>query len=237
MNLKRVLAGRPVALLLAALALALGAAHRLRLAPPPDNDPYFARVRTAAFADPPTVDGLRPVEAPVPEAAINMLRPNVLLSRAWRPPEGTEDLDAFATLFVHCGDMRDLFGHYPPNCYPGVGWTLVGARPVTIEVPGLPALTGVEYRFDMPGRDDARPMRVANVFLAPGVAPLPDFRALQSTLDFASGGNWGAAQLQVLVPESLTDDERAAAYGRAARLHEPAIRAVLADPRDVPSPP
>lgn len=59
------------------------------------------------------------LDTPMPEAAVRLLRPNAMVSRRYR------NLDTGQTIefvIVHCGDSRDMLGHYPPVCYPNAGW-------------------------------------------------------------------------------------------------------------------
>src|SRR6185295_1872887 len=52
-----------------------------------------------------------------PEAQ-RLLRLNAMLSRQYT----CTDRPTVHILLVHCGDARDMTGHYPPICYPSSGW-------------------------------------------------------------------------------------------------------------------
>lgn len=59
------------------------------------------------------------VSVPAPEPAVRLLRPNVVIARRFT------QLDvgmAMTLVIVHCGDARDMMGHYPPVCYRNAGW-------------------------------------------------------------------------------------------------------------------
>ena len=58
-------------------------------------------------------------DCPLPAGATEILMPTAVLSRRFTEM-GT---GRRATLgIVHCGDVRDMHGHYPPSCYPSSGW-------------------------------------------------------------------------------------------------------------------
>ena len=58
-------------------------------------------------------------DCPLPAGAAEILMPTAVLSRRF-VELGT---GRRATLgIIHCGDVRDMHGHYPPSCYPASGW-------------------------------------------------------------------------------------------------------------------
>ena len=57
----------------------------------------------------------------VPSAAIEILRPNAILSRRFTH---LKDGRLASFYIIHCSDARDMGGHFPPVCYPAQGWVL-----------------------------------------------------------------------------------------------------------------
>src|SRR5688572_8658902 len=105
------------ATVLVLLAL-LGDRALLRMAPA-ETEPYHAAVRAAVAAIPQVSGNWVGKDVPVPDAAVQMLHPNVIFSRRYQNLSTNETV---AVLLVHVRDARDVLGHYPPVCYPGQGW-------------------------------------------------------------------------------------------------------------------
>ena len=131
---------------------------------PKDAAAYHANVKRALVGIPMTIgsggdEGIwvgRIVEPT--KAAVQLLRPNVILSRHYedtsvrpglRPEERVCDV-----LIVQCWDSRDMVGHYPENCYVNAGDTLVGKRDRKWEL-GKWKITGTEYTFERFSRGQA----------------------------------------------------------------------------------
>ena len=96
----------------------LGDRMFLRMSPV-QTDEYHASVKAAVEAVPTVVGSWVGIDTPVPEAAVRMLHPNIILSRRYQNLSTNETL---TVLLVHVRDARDVLGHYPPVCYPGQGW-------------------------------------------------------------------------------------------------------------------
>lgn len=87
----------------------------------PETAAAHARIAEAVDEVPWNIGGWTGQDVPVPAAAEEMLRPNALLSRRYRRLGA--DRSEVTVVIVHCRDVRDMYGHYPPVCYPNVGWT------------------------------------------------------------------------------------------------------------------
>lgn len=102
------------------LALLAGFTAYKRTYPTPDDaKPHLAAVRAAIDAVPERFDQWRSQPVEVPADALDLLKPNKILSRRYIRPETGHEL---TLLIVHCRSARDLAGHYPPVCYPSAGW-------------------------------------------------------------------------------------------------------------------
>ncbi len=198
---------------LATVAVLIGAAAESWTRPGSgDAEPYHATVREAADALPRDFGQWSTRDVPVPESAVELLRPNVLVSR-----QHTHELGVAASvLFVQCKDATDLLGHYPPSCYPSQGWVLVGRTAVDYEVAGR-VLPGVAYTFERPlpgGGQGGEGGGVERIEVADWML-LPDGRYVRSMDELRrSAGDYtrflfGAAHLQVLMhadwPQGLKD--------------------------------
>lgn len=188
-----------------ALSVAAGLYAQMRsYAAQDDTTAFHAAVREAVDRIPPRIAGMDSVERKAPEAAGKLLRPNKILSRYYTSPAG-----AWATLvFVHCADSRDMSGHYPPNCYRGSGWALVGQRvEQTVPLWGT-EVPVAEYRFTRAQFNRTTTWTVYNFF----VLPAGGFVTRMDQVQAASGDYrtrpYGAAQIQVIVDARLPQPER-----------------------------
>ena len=209
--------------LLATLVLAGLLVRRAGYPSPEDTGAYLQAVREHVAALPVAYGPWRGEDADVPTAAISLLKPNAALSRRY---VNAETGDAFFLWVVHCGDSRDMAGHYPPVCYPNSGWASEGRRPVDL-AGGLPGpragggLPGVEYTFSRMVAGRARQVVVANLLLLPdgtAATTAAELRALES--DYLNRYR-GAAQLQFVFDETLDRRRRDDAIGAFLRQTEP----------------
>jgi hypothetical protein len=149
-------------------------------------------------------------DAPVPREAQKLLRPNSILSRVYRTPRGPQ----VHVLLVHCGDARDMRGHYPPICYPSSGYVSVqpgiGAD-VVLTAAGceIPVQT---YAFErMRDRTHVERIRVFNAFILPDGSVSRNIDDINRQSERAPIASLGVAQLQVITPSDFTLDEAVAA--------------------------
>ncbi|MEM6259907.1 MAG: exosortase/archaeosortase family protein [Planctomycetota bacterium] len=100
----------------------------------------------------------------IPAAAINLLRPNVVVQRRYTHRTTGESFD-FA--LVHCGQVRDLRMHHPPQCYGNIGWQVSSPDEKKWEAGGM-TVEGNEYSVRRMVRAGAQQLQVNNTFLLPG---------------------------------------------------------------------
>lgn len=86
-----------------------------------ETERRHARIRGAFEAVPLRLGDWIGEDQPLPPAAVEMLRPNAVLSRDYRR---LGDPARLSVSIIHCGDVRDMGSHYPPICYPAHGWSL-----------------------------------------------------------------------------------------------------------------
>jgi hypothetical protein len=155
----------------------------------------------------------------VPQSAVNLLNPNEIISREYVENRTGSPISRTAQLLiVQCGDARDMQGHYPPNCYPAQGWTLLAsaARDWTLPdrqtdqgvVKGM-RISGMEYKFSQSIGVDSNQEYVYNFFLIPGSPQtLRDINAVYKVGEDYQRRYFGAAEVQVLVSPDLTQADR-----------------------------
>ncbi len=189
------------------------------------NEAYLRDVKLAIEALPMQIDGYRGSDSPVQEAAQQLLRPNKLLQREYT---NTFTRESFSVLIVHCADVRDMMGHYPPKCYPSSGWDLDSVSQETIERSegGPIPIT----RYVVSREDDAMKHSrvIANTFLVPRADdPLGrDDRALDTVTRTRWSSGLGAAQVQIITDAKMDPATRAQIERSVAESLEGIIGAV-----------
>lgn len=190
-----------------------------------DAEPYHARIMTMSLEAPTAFDGWasRPID--VPPSAVELLRPNAMLSRQFRDPA---TLRHASILVVQCKDARDLSGHWPPNCYKASGYTQTHVEPRTWPAlaDGTSDIAGVEYTFDMETADGPQRLVVANFLIVPGVGPVPDMASVRNAGADPQRRSLGAAQVQVVTDGSFDRAQRDAIFAELLEPHWPLIDAI-----------
>jgi hypothetical protein len=167
--------------------------------------PFHAAVKAAVEAIPVRLGDWEGIDTAVPDAAGQLLRPNVLFARTYRHASGPE----WAKLvIIHCKDTRDMSGHYPPNCYRGSGWTQQG-EPVMhqCELWGR-AVPIAEYRFTRSELRGTIDWRIYDFFILPGAGFVTNMVEIQNASGDYRTRPYGAAQIQVIVDADMPPAER-----------------------------
>ncbi|MEM1446754.1 MAG: exosortase-associated EpsI family protein [Planctomycetota bacterium] len=191
-----------------------------------DAEPYHARIMGLSLETPTTFGPWESRPIPVPTSAVELLRPNAMLSRQFRD---TTDRRHASILIVQCKDARGLSGHWPPNCYKASGYTQTHVEPR--QWPGLdpqaPPIPGVEYTFDIETEDGPERLVVANFLIVPGVGLVPDMASVRDAGADPQRRSLGAAQVQVVTDGSFNRAERDAIFAELLEPHAPLINAIL----------
>ena len=188
-----------------------------------ETDGYHAQVREVAKDLPREIGPWKSIDTELPDAAVALLRPNVLISRRYIEDK-TER--AFALLIVQCADARDMEGHYPPNCYPAAGWARLRNKTVPLEIGSLNA-TSVDYRFERGLQDGSETISVVNLIVVPKegfVTSMSNIRRLGGTV---SDRYYGAAQVQFVFDGQWEEDERHAVVEQVGGSFEPLISVIM----------
>lgn len=142
----------------------------------------------------------------IPREAQQLLRPNAVMGRTYSRLGGP----SLNILVVHCGDARDMLGHYPPVCYPNAGWLEVepeeGAD-TTVKAGGV-ELPVRAYRFRRireHGQEDA--IRILNTFILPDGSVTRDKDDVNRQSERLAVSVQGVAQVQIMVAAAMPLDE------------------------------
>ena len=211
------------AVLLATLAIAKGALFRL----PAQADAYHRRILSVAAASPSHFGSWVSLEAPVPEAAITMLRPNLTISRKFTNFATGEEA---TLLLVQCKDARDLFGHYPPICYVANGFRAVDSSLRDWNLDGL-SIKGMVYTFTSTRAEDLTSMVIYDFMILPNGTTCRDMDGVYASARDPRRRMLGAAQMQVLVSATLPQEQRDALFQSMVRANRETIDAILAGDR------
>jgi len=172
---------------------------------PADVDPYHNEVRMAVEAVPIEIDEeWTGSEMELQRAAVQLLRPNVTLSRRY---ESSVSGESFHLMVIHCRDTRDMIGHYPPVCYPQSGWTQQSRRVLDVGLLGR-TVPITEYQFSQPLSGAASNITVYNAI----VLPNGTFGLSNADIDYIGANRqarvFGSAQLQMVFSSMIPADRR-----------------------------
>jgi hypothetical protein len=188
--------------LLVLLAL-LGDKAFLRVAPA-QTEGYHASVRAAVDVLPVVNGSWVGVDVPVPEAAVRMLHPNVIVSRRY---QNLSTRESVTLLLVHVKDARDVLGHYPPVCYPGQGWKTQAAQAIDWSV-GPMVIRGTEYEFARDRLEGGARLIVDNFLVLAGGETCRNMDGVEVAAQDRKRKFLGAGQVQFVHDASTTPQRR-----------------------------
>ena len=193
-----------------------------------DTSAYFALVADRVRGVPYTVDAWVGQDAEVVAAARELLKPNAILQRRY---SRLDDGMWFDVIVVHCGDVRDMQGHYPPVCYPSAGWQIDAGTPVVAGI-GAHGVPATEYVVTWPHDRGVQPVRIVNFFALPsdGAQYARDMGALEQAAHARATAELGVLQIQVLTPVAMDSQVRDALMPDVWGVLEPVVRAVVGGP-------
>jgi hypothetical protein len=188
----------------------------------PEVTAYFARVK-AGIEDVPLQAGpWLGMDIDVIPAAQELLQPNKILQRRYTNADTGE---WFEMLIVHCGDVRDMLGHYPPVCYKANGWSLENKESLSVPVGAFNA-PATRYVFEREIDFVKDEIRIVNVFALPAPAGEgfgEDLAIVQRAGRYRERARMGSAQVQVIVPAWLTSERQDEIIGTAMSLVGPVL--------------
>jgi len=216
----------PVLAFLLVVAMAVANNQRISVA---DTVSYHAEVREAVQDIPMEIDGWRGKEIELPEFALNLLRPNVIVHRNYVDLESGHEA---RLTFVHAKDARYLIDHYPPSCYPSFGWTYLKPQS-TLSMQwetSYDSVPGAEFAFVSSGRRKTSPeIYVRNFIVLHQDGLHHDHQEVHIAAADFTRRIFGAAQMSVMLRATVPAAERDAIFHAMLEAVEPAVRAVLAE--------
>jgi len=189
-----------------------------RLAPASvETGAYFADVKHRVNALPMLLGTWAGTDTDVAPQATELLKPNVILQRQY---EDLASNDWFNLLIVHCGEVGDMLGHYPPRCYPNHGWVIDQTNTDTLKL-GSDSIPATTYELSWSNDRSRMPLRISNFFIVPSSAGsfAPDMEALRSATRTRLSASLGAAQVQIITPGTMPEER----VREITRLVMPAI--------------
>lgn len=131
-------------------------------------------------------------EEPAAAAVVNLLRSNAMVQTRFTH---TQSGETFWVAVVHCGQVRDLREHHPPQCYGNTGWQVSGPQWVSWSA-GDREIPGNEYTMRRMIGGYAEQIMVNNTFLLPGIGATREHDAMLPRERDRVQNARGAAELQ-----------------------------------------
>ena len=188
----------PVCASLLVLA-AVSVDRRVLRTEPADASAYHQQLREAAEKIPLHIGSWMGVDTEVPQAAIRILHPNVIISRTYQNMSTGESV---RLLLVQVQDARDVLGHYPPICYAGQGWVQKSSEPIDASS-GDMQIAGTRYTFTSNRGGRAFDMTVDNFLALPTGKTCRDMDGVDRVARDSHMKFFGAAQVQIVYDESI----------------------------------
>jgi hypothetical protein len=199
------------------------AADKVLLRPTPAvADAHHARVRDAAAVLPWHIGPWLGVEVPVPQAAVEILKPNAIVTREYQNIETGERV---TMLLIHVRDARDIIGHYPPVCYRSQGWLQTDSRPSDWQMSDR-TLRGTEYTFSRGRLEGATTTVVDNFLMLPGGETCRDMDGIEVAAQDRLWKLFGASQVQFIHDGNVSPERRRQVVEEILELLDPVLTAI-----------
>lgn len=188
---------------------------------------YHQRVEDRVLDIPVTVGSWTGRDVPAQREARELLDANIIRQLQYTDFDTGEVIQL---LVVHCKDTRDMMGHYPPVCYPNVGWSYTPENDrelIRLSINGIET-PAYRYRFTRFEGGVPRTMSVINFFVlpqtdGPGLYKDPD--GINNASRDRRTARLGAANIQILSDRPLDPD--GPVLTRFLEQLEPAVHAIL----------
>jgi hypothetical protein len=175
-----------------------------------DFEPFHARAAAAVNAIPVVIGPWMGRNSGIGYDEERLLKPNAYRNITFSDTRASALTDLSRTvhlLVVQCRRANDMNNHWPPNCYPAMGYDLIGQatdHPRTWTIGETP-IRGYEYRFEQ--RDGSRVTRqtVYNFMVLPQQGIQPDMKAISASAEDYQQRYYGAAQFQVVFAGALAE--------------------------------
>ena len=190
---------------------------------PEDAAPFHRQVRDFFESFPYRVGGWVGTDIAETPAAQKLLRPNVMLSRAYRNADAGRSA---SLLFVQCRDSRDMAGHYPPVCYPAHGWEkefAVTQERVTVGGVDIPV---ARYLFERSGFESRHKVVIYGFFVLPGRGFVTSMDAVRQAASDYRVRALGAAQVQILMDATISPEDERTVFAELVGPLTPALELI-----------
>ncbi len=208
---------------LSAVAIGLMTAEGRTRPRPADAESYHQRVAEVAETMPEQIGEWLGQRIEVPDSAVELLRPNVLMNYGFQNRITGEDV---SLLFVQCKDAQDMAGHYPPRCYTGVGYAQTNIQQREWVIDGL-VITGKQYEYERTTENGLQRVVVQNFMLLPDGQIAADMDAVFDAVGDFTKFFYGAGQVQVITSAGMSDADRDAVFHELVGAYLPLIRTTL----------
>ncbi len=205
------------------LLIAILTAGGIGQEPPVGAQKYFDHVATQIDALPYVVGGWFGVNLPYTDVEVKMLRPNKMLQRTYQDPMTGRKA---SLSIVHCTDIRDMDGHFPPKCYVAHGWDFDSSELVMITVEGREQQAR-SYTFSRMSQGARETIRIVSFFIVPySEGILSEMSSLSRAAKNPQAAGLGAAQVQILTPASQSSAATDELVSNILQAVEPVIKTI-----------
>ena len=141
------------------------------------------------------------IDVALPSAATAILRPNGYVNRRYSQ---IGQPNSVVLGIIHCEDVRDMDGHFPPRCYPAAGWSQVGEEDIKISLQSQTEYMKL-YQFERATQAGLEERKsVVSAFIAPDAGLLTSMESLQKIGSSSlNSSKLGVAQLQLVYSDNL----------------------------------
>ncbi|MBI1335769.1 MAG: exosortase-associated EpsI family protein [Phycisphaera sp.] len=186
---------------------------------------YHKRVQLSAQHLPTQLEGWRCVELPIAAEELDILKPNVMVRRAFVDSVTGR---AFELTVVQCPDARHIEGHSPLICFIANGWTQRQTQTVRAQA-DLPAYT--RYRFDRTFEGQYESLVVLNFVLLPDGTTSSDARGANAVASSLHDRWLGAAQYMLVFDDQLSEDVQQRALAQVWEASQDFVHTVASGKR------
>jgi hypothetical protein len=193
-------------------------------------EPFHARAQTAIDSIPLVIGPWMGLKKDLRPEELNLLKPNAFRSITYSDTSASALADRSRSvhlLIAQCKRANYMENHWPPNCYPAMGYMLLDERERTWTV-GSTSIRGYEYLFEQRDRGRVTRQTVYNFMVLPQKGIQPDMKAISASAEDYQQRYYGAAQIQVVFAGSLAEagarDERDGIFAELMTPCLPVIR-------------
>ncbi len=196
--------------------------------PVEDITAYHLAIQEAAEDIPYRIGQWDGIDQDITPAARELLKPNVLFQRQYNNPDTGYSL---SLMIVHCGSMDDMGGHYPPVCYPAMGWHKTEVAETTITV-GPKDYDASNYGFERSFDGIRREIWITDFFIVPSDEPETHQIILNGLDDVRHIGEFrqrkilGVGQIQIVTDREMPADVREKAVAEVLDAVRPLIHVI-----------